>query len=335
MIRKKELLANLLFSNEFLAKAFYLRKHQNLSILAYHRVLPTVDKSYPFVRGVMSCNPEMFDMQLTFLKKHFNVINFRDLEEIHQLKEDIPPSSLILTFDDGYADNYSHMLPILKSHDLTATVFLTTHYIDTGELFWVDRLAYKINNMPEGRLELLDGTQAYEVKNTNREEVRRQIGQLCSSLTFRQHFQLLDEIYNLVDVEPTEEEYELARPMSWDEVIELDKSGVEIGTHTVMHGFLDRMTRDEIKIELLDSKETITKRLQKEAITICYPAGKYNDNVISMAHQCNYKYGCSYLHGTAKYTDKLQYQIPRIHVDDDVGMPLFKAYLTLPELFLR
>ena len=309
--------------------------HRNLSILALHRIAPLPDENYPFVKGVISCDVDMFDRQLAFVKKHFNVINFRDVLQIHEAENDIPPNSLILTFDDGYADNYTQMLPVLESHGLTAVVFLATHYIETGELFWVDKLAFAVNRCSPCRLSFLSDRYVFDITDGNREQVRRKIGHLCATVDFSEHMQIMQELDEQVEIKLSEEDYELARPLTWGEVAALEKAGVEIGSHTVMHGFLDRMSFPEIERELRESKEAIDKQLSEPAITVCYPAGKYTREVLDLARQCGYKYGCSYRHGTAVYSSDLQFVMPRIHVDYDIGFQLFKANLILPSIFLR
>ena len=335
MTSKRDMLANLLFTNNLFEKLQLLTPSKNLSILAYHRVVPLPDDAFPYVKGVISCDEATFDRQLDFIKKYFNVINFHQLHEILQANEDIPPNSLILTFDDGYADNYTNMLPILEHHGMTAVVFLATHYIDTGDLFWVDELAYTVMRMPEQRLEFLDGEHVFDITGSTREASRRAIGRLCASVSFADHMRIMRELRAQVDITPSADEYELARPLTWHEVTELDRAGVEIGGHTVTHGFLDRMTRQEIEFELGASKTAIERHLEKKVLTVCYPAGKYSDEVLEIARNCDYTYGCSYLHGSAEYRADLQFTIPRIHVDYDVRDPLFKANLVLPKVFLR
>ena len=334
MTGKKELLANFLFSNSAVTNLRMLWPHPNLSILAYHRVVPLPDSRYPYVKGVISCDTETFDRQLGFVRKHFDVLNFRDIREIHLAGEEIPPNSLVLTFDDGYADNYLNMLPVLESHDMTAVVFLATHYVDSGELFWVDKLAYTVNRMRPQTLVFLDGKHRFEVRDETREQVRRELGRLCASVSFSDHLRILGELEAQAGQSPGKDDYELARPLTWAEVVELERAGVEIGGHTVTHGFLDRMTSDEIETELRDSKHAIDRHLENNAITVCYPAGKYTDEVLRIAASCGYEYGCSYRHGSARYTPGIRFEIPRIHVDYDVTLPLFKANLTLPGVFL-
>jgi len=72
-------------------------------------------------------SPENFEKQLCFLKKNnFNVITLSDFWRFLDKEEPLPKKTIILTFDDGYYDNFSYGWPILKRYKFKATIFLTT-----------------------------------------------------------------------------------------------------------------------------------------------------------------------------------------------------------------
>lgn len=105
-----------------------------IRILCYHRVcdLPSA-KDY---EGHVSVSPEGFARQMEFLKKqNFNVISLNQLVEYKDTGADLPPKTVVITFDDGYRDNFVHAFPILKRLNLKATFFVVTEYIDTDRIF--------------------------------------------------------------------------------------------------------------------------------------------------------------------------------------------------------
>jgi len=72
-------------------------------------------------------SPEDFARQMNFLKKGgYNVIGLGDLADILEQKKEIPSKTVVLTFDDGYRDNFIYAWPVLKGHNFSATIFLTT-----------------------------------------------------------------------------------------------------------------------------------------------------------------------------------------------------------------
>ena len=109
-------------------------------ILNYHRI------NYPHAIGsldgeVLSAPPELFAEEVRFCRKHFDVLSFADLRRTLDGSVPLPPRPLIITFDDGYRDNYQHAFPILKANHLTAMFFLAVGFIGTTQLFWWDVVA--------------------------------------------------------------------------------------------------------------------------------------------------------------------------------------------------
>ncbi|MCX6744425.1 MAG: polysaccharide deacetylase family protein [Candidatus Parcubacteria bacterium] len=80
---------------------------------------------------------------------------------------------------------------------------------------------------------------------------------------------------------------------SWltpEQILELDKSGlVEFGSHTVWHPKLTKISEEEQRRELVDSKEFLGKLLNKQIEILCYPFGLYNDSIKALAKEVGYK----------------------------------------------
>lgn len=96
---------------------FLIKFNNRIPILMYHRIatVPGERNSLP---------PEKFEEQLDYLKKHgYNTITLNDLYNHYSLQAPLPPKPVILTFDDGYEDNFLTALPMLKERNMKATVF--------------------------------------------------------------------------------------------------------------------------------------------------------------------------------------------------------------------
>ena len=86
---------------------------------------------------------ETFQAQMEYLVSHFQILELK--EAVCRMKHhDIPENSIVLTFDDGYRDNYLNAFPILKNLGITATFFLPTDVIGTGEILWHDQACWLI-----------------------------------------------------------------------------------------------------------------------------------------------------------------------------------------------
>jgi len=123
---------------------FFLPQTKGLRILMYHRIANDKTK--------LCVTPEMFEKHLQYLKQNYNVINFW---ELYKNPNEINDNSVIITFDDGYLDNYTNALPLLKKYNLPATVFLVTDLIG------------KTNEWDAGDLKLLAITEIFEMLKHN------------------------------------------------------------------------------------------------------------------------------------------------------------------------
>src|SRR5207245_5405986 len=104
--------------------------------LNYHRIGD--GSSSLFDRGLWSATPEEFSAQVRFLKRHFDVIGPDDIPVVTSRKTG---RYAIITFDDGYLDNYAVAFSILKNHRVSATFFVATGFVDNPQLPWWDELA--------------------------------------------------------------------------------------------------------------------------------------------------------------------------------------------------
>lgn len=116
------LVAGLLVTGFALSRrAFYVAP-----VLMYHHVAVTADPEPNTV------SPERFAWHMAYLKKHrFRVVPLGHLVEMIRNHQKVPVNTVVLTFDDGYEDNYTHAYPILREHRFPATIFVSSELINT------------------------------------------------------------------------------------------------------------------------------------------------------------------------------------------------------------
>jgi peptidoglycan/xylan/chitin deacetylase (PgdA/CDA1 family) len=333
---KKNIFADIIFRwLGFVSLPVFSMMRPNLFyILAYHRVSPFNIGNYPFEAGTISAIPEEFEKQIRFVMKRFNVINFSILSDILSSDKILPKNSLIITFDDGYADNYEIAWKILKRYGLTATVFLSTSFIDKKEIFWFDKLTYIIKKIPNGRLVIDEGKHTFKIENGNRDQIRDSMMSLLLTVSNTDRIRLFQQLEQQSNIHILPEHFELAKPLNWSQVLEMSEGGLEIGSHTVTHPFLANLTIDEITCELAESKRVLEEKLGKEIKSIAYPFGNYDHRVMSCAKHCGYQFGVSYEHNVRRFNESELLNMPRIRMEADVSYALFQANLLFPQLFV-
>ena len=127
----------------------------DLRILAYHRVMDLPDpETFDFDLELISASPQRFRDQMQLLTKRFRPTRLTDVVVALDAGEVLPPDTVVVTFDDGYDDNYRIAYPILRELGVPATFFVSTGHIDSGRPFTYDWLMHMILLTPAPRLVL-------------------------------------------------------------------------------------------------------------------------------------------------------------------------------------
>jgi peptidoglycan/xylan/chitin deacetylase (PgdA/CDA1 family) len=312
------------------------RYRKGLRILAYHRVLDDNTNTFPFDGDVISANSEDFYQQMKFVSSHFDVISFADLYQCEIENRDWPERALIVTFDDGYRDNYTNAYPILKAFNIPATIFLVTGHIGQAKLFWWDAVAYCVKHT---RLATKDfpeiSAQPLQLQNRKEDAIQQILNWI----------KLVPDEVSRAFVAQLPEELEVEMPqkvsagmhLSWDEVKEMAANKIEFGSHTVTHPVLANVCEEQLERELSESKKTIEQKLNKEVLSLAYPVGrktKFNKLAQTIAANQGFRYAVSYEEGIVFQEACDRYAMPRVHVETDYSESLFRANLMFPQFIL-
>lgn len=341
---KKQVLASLccvLKLNRLLLLLKWPQK-PSIRIVAYHRVLESSQLiGYPFDDDLIEVTTEEFECQLKYLASNFDVISFADVIDYMDGKTTLPKRPLLITFDDGFRDNYEFAFPIIKAINVPVTMMLATDYIGGTKTFWYDWLAFIVLNVKADELLMDENKVAFSLPESKaeRRSVFFQIIEYLKNVAEEERLQLLEELnvaYGTIYDSLPDNIKELSQPMSWENVREMAQAGIEFGSHTVTHPFLSKVSKEQLNVELSDSKRIIERETGKAVSVIAYPNGQredFNDEVKSVAQELGYKIGLSYINGV-NYIDGFdRYEMKRIHVFPHHDFSLFKMTLALPTVF--
>lgn len=335
-MRKRDLAARIL--NSWILRPFSRIRPGELRILAYHSICDTDPAEYKFDDGAVSATTDSFREQMKFVSRHFQVLSFQQLFEFERAYGTWPDRALIITFDDGYKDNFTIAWPILKELGLTATFFLATGHIGQAELFWWDEIAYLLKHTHKQSFSLTDMQPSFPLNNlVSRQEAIEKVLAYVKRIPDEERRKFIVSLRNELETE-VPSEIAAGMHMNWDEVRELADGGMEIGSHTITHPILSRVSPDRLKAEIADSRLKIEKETGKEVISFAYPAGQkgmFNQAAYDVVVQSGYQYAAAFDEGIPCQAMSDPFALPRIHVERDDPVSYFCARLNFPGLFFK
>ncbi|HKA43513.1 MAG TPA: polysaccharide deacetylase family protein [Burkholderiales bacterium] len=275
-----------------------------LSILIYHRVVPEPDALVPD----QVCAEE-FDWQLAVLRRWFTVLPLR--EAVAKLREGaLPVRAACITFDDGYADNATVALPILRRHGMPATFFVTTDFLDGGTMF--NDSAIEIVRAARG--DTLDarcaGLDTLDISTLAARQ--RAIPALLGALKYLPQ----DERQRRVDMLGAEVGGRLPSDlmMTSEQVRGLHRSGMTVGAHTASHPILAQLGPEDSNVEIQGSKQRLEAIIGAPVTLFAYPNGKpgvdYRRLHVGIVRELGFEAAVSTAWGVARAAGD-PFQLPR------------------------
>ena len=112
---------------------------RRLTIAMYHYVRDLKSSRFPEIKGLRT---DHFKEQISYIKKHYNIISGEDLINAVESEAALPPNALLLTFDDGYVDHFTQVLPILEANNLPACFFPPVRCVLNSEVLDVNKIHF-------------------------------------------------------------------------------------------------------------------------------------------------------------------------------------------------
>lgn len=276
-----------------------------LSILIYHRILETKDPLLPD-----EVDQKEFETQLIALSKHYQIITLRHAIALMKAGS-LPNNALCITFDDGYENNYSVALPILLKHNLTATFFIASGFLDGG-IMWNDVIIELVRNTEDEVLDLSYVNLGQYKISTDVNERRDVLNSIIKEIKHLDGVSRSELIEKIMDRESSLLPKDLM--MSSEQVRKMSESGMEIGGHTLTHPILSKISDHNVEIELVKDKSRLEKIIGKSISSFAYPNGKkgqdYLDKHAHLVKSIGYEQAVSTNVGITRDNSDL-FQLPR------------------------
>jgi len=240
-----------------------------LWVLNYHRIGNPDD--CPYDTDLFSATIEQFDEQVRFLKRHFHVATVDEVIDLLAGRKKNGHATALITFDDGYIDNYTGAFPVLAAHGVQGTFFLPTSYIGTNRLTWWDRIASIIKRSRK-RMVRLDHPSPREF-DLERDGVLKVIEQVLWIYKLEQVGDTEAFISMLMECFESTPDESGQCFMTWENAQAMARGGMAIGSHTHSHEILAKLPEPKQLEELLTSKALLESKLGTSVNAFSYPVG--------------------------------------------------------------
>jgi glycosyltransferase involved in cell wall biosynthesis len=276
-------------------------RHGRLLIFTYHRVLSRRDVLLPDEVDAPS-----FAAQMDWIRRFCIVLPLPEAAR-RLTRGNLPERAACITFDDGYANTYEVARPILAERNLPATVFIAVDAVERG-IMWNDLVIESVREaggcLAEDHLTFL----GIDDKGSG-----TSLDVLLNALKYRplsERWALAEELYRRVA------RREPPRLMMTSEmVLELARSGFDIGAHTVNHPILANQTPAEARYEIQASRDWITHAVDSQPASFAYPNGRlgrdYDESHAHMVREAGFELAVSTDWGCARRGSDA-FHLPRV-----------------------
>lgn len=231
----------LLSGVSFIALSYF----QGVPVLNYHQI-NNED------HNALTLSATEFEAQISYLyKEGYTPISPDQLADYLQYKKALPSKPILITLDDGYADNYRVAYPILQKYHFMATIFLITDFVGNYEKY-----------------------------------------------------------------------------LTWDQIKEMSANGISFEGHTLSHISLPTASNEEVRNELVKSKEALEWRLGKKVEYLAYPGGEYDQRIIQLTKEAGYRAAFTVHFGRDRINSTL-YTLNRIPIFGGGSHTFFHFWLRL------
>lgn len=303
-----------------------------LTVVMYHYVRSIEDSRYPEIKGL---ELNYFIEQLSFLKNNYNIVTMEDV--ISSLDgQDLPPKSLLLTFDDGYAEHFNYVYPILKQLGVQGSFFVPVKAVVEHELLDVNKIHFilaALSNIDDiindikadisiykQQFDLKDfDDYFYEFALANRFDTK----EVIFVKRMLQHA-LPEEVRNLLSskyfekyVGINEKTFAKELYMNENQIKQLVRDGMHVGCHGYDHYWWNKLDSDLLEIELIKSKKFLMSMgCDMSQWTACYPYGSSSDSVMAELESQGCKLAFTTEIKVADIDSNSKLLIPRLDTND-------------------
>lgn len=258
---------------------FFPIKKNNFLIFLFHGV---IKKNLFSVRNYNNKHilEKKFIKILSFLKKNGNALSIDELCNRIRNNIDLPKNTYLITFDDGFENNYSIAAPILKHFKIPAIFYFSSDFVENNSVSWIDKIEYCLEKTSKGTLSLPWSKKKFFFNNRKKkiqilENIRRHvkndfsinITELINSIFFQCNMKVPNKLYSNID-----------KKINWKKVNKLNEHHLfTIGGHSHEHLSFGSLTKKQIDFQIIQSFKLFKKNTRLNLKHYSYPEGQKKD----------------------------------------------------------
>jgi peptidoglycan/xylan/chitin deacetylase (PgdA/CDA1 family) len=238
------------------------------AILMYHSVLEDPDREVDSLGGIIHSR-EAFQGQMEMLAKKFRPVPLDEVGRFVKGERELPERAVVVTFDDGYTDNYEMAMPILDRVGIPATFYVTVDCVENRRLPWPGRLRFSFRKTAKKSWSDESGTVWSLESDQGREQAYLTICDRVCQLAGAALENAVHSIEEELDARLPDDRGRLM--MTWEQVRGLALNGHIVGSHTMTHPNLAFLSIEEARCELVQSKTQMEQHLATRVEHFSYP----------------------------------------------------------------
>jgi peptidoglycan/xylan/chitin deacetylase (PgdA/CDA1 family) len=299
---------------KFIEKSRILKSRKlasGLIIFNYHRI------HYPnqnpiFDDDVFGPDGPRFETEMKWLQEETTILSESDLMDVIYKNKKIKGLCSMVTFDDGYADNYDIAYPILNKLGIPAIYFIPTKHINDRSLGWWDIASYIIKNTEKSTVHFRERN--WDLSSSHRHDFIVYIVNVLKGLEPSRIEGFLNELSSNLEVPIPSKEMQSKELMTWEQINEVSQNGITIGSHSHEHVILSKQGLPDMRAQIKKSKDILEENLGHTIQSIAYPVGGYEHFDIEtkrISEELGFKAGFSFLTGMNQFEHLDPFNIKR------------------------
>ena len=287
-------------------------------------------RRHPWILNYHHIDPEPFDRHLAALARHYHIVTLDACCAYLAGEADLPPNSVVLTFDDGYEQVYTELFPLLEKHGAPATLYVPTAPVDEGGHLWFNRVKTFVRTTDAASVALGDRRFALD---GGREAAYVAVMRHLTEQDTATRDAMLAALLDSAELPP--DRMARYRLLSWEQIAAM-RGLVTVGGHTRTHPCLSHLSRAEAEEEIAGAKARLEEALGEPVRHFAYPFGgpqSFTAETVEIVRSAGFVSAVTTSRGACRPGASL-HTLPRILFDGSVSGRIVAARLSGLWLFV-